>query len=241
MTETARIVLTRQENLNRPWAERLAAAGHRVLELPVVRFLPLVEPGEAKTDSYDWILFTSPHAVSTYFAITLGSGQARFACLGPGTSAALTEAGEKDALGLKTRDGSEFVAAFAARVEAPARILLPGSAKRMGEPPVFLKQAGFEVTELALYDTVAVPSSELPPAVLAGGDIVFFCSPSTVHAFTGAYDERPECVAIGETTARVAREAGFPTAVAATPDLQAMLQAAGLGADPITSSPENES
>ena len=60
---------------------------------------------------------------------------------------------------------------------------------------------------------------------------MFFASPSAVRAFVGAYAERPECVAIGETTARAALEAGFPAAVAATPDLEAMVLAAGL--DPL--------
>jgi uroporphyrinogen-III synthase len=50
-----------------------------------------------------------------------------------------------------------------------------------------------------------------------------------VRAFAAAWNDRPDCVAIGATTAAVAREAGFAPEVAATPDLEAMLRAAGLG------------
>jgi uroporphyrinogen-III synthase len=74
-----------------------------------------------------------------------------------------------------------------------------------------------------------VPPDQLPTAPLADADMVFFCSPTAVRAFVAAWKERPDCVAIGATTAAVAREAGFRTEVAATPDLDAMLRAAGLG------------
>jgi uroporphyrinogen-III synthase len=74
-----------------------------------------------------------------------------------------------------------------------------------------------------------VPPEQLPPAPLAAGDVIFFCSPTAVRAFAAAWNDRPDCVAIGATTAAVAREAGFTPEVAATPDLEAMLRAAGLG------------
>jgi uroporphyrinogen-III synthase len=61
-----------------------------------------------------------------------------------------------------------------------------------------------------------------------------------VRAFTDAWAERPRCVTIGATTADAARPAGFETAVAVTPDLSAMVRAAGL--DPLLgpSTPEME-
>ena len=86
-----------------------------------------------------------------------------------------------------------------------------------------------------------VPPEELPNTHFDDNDIVFFCSPSTVHAFCAKWNARPLAVAIGETTAAVTQQEGFATVVAETPDLEAMIRAAGLDtlATPIT--PENES
>lgn len=232
MTTGRRIVLTRQEQQNRPWAERLRAAGHAVLELPLVRYRALVTRAEqVPAKGCDWILFTSPHAATAFCALGVDTGRARLTCLGSGTAAALAAAGRSDVLDLDTRDGAEFAAAFVSCVGPPGRLLLPGSARRLAEPRTTLEAAGFVVVEVALYDTEAVPPAELPAAPLQADDLVFFASPSAVRAFVGAYAERPACVAIGETTERAAREAGFPVAVAATPDLEAMVLAAGL--DPL--------
>ncbi len=227
-----RIVLTRQEQQNRPWAERLRAAGHAVLELPLLRYRTLVTRAQqVRAKGCDWILFTSPHAATAFCALGVDTGRARLTCLGAGTARALAEAGRSDVLDLDTRDGAEFAAAFVACVAPPGCLLLPGSARRLAEPRATLEAAGFTVRQVALYDTEAVPPAELPKAPLQPDDLVFFASPSAVRAFIGAYGDRPECVAIGETTVKAAREAGFEAVVAATPDLEAMVLAAGL--DPL--------
>lgn len=241
MTTLRRIVLTRQEQQNRPWAERLRAAGHAVLELPLLRYRALVtRADQVQAKGCDWILFTSPHAATAFFALGVDTGRARLTCLGGGTARALAEAGRRDVLDLDTRDGVEFAAAFVSCVAPPGRLLLPGAARRLTEPRATLEATGFIVDEVALYDTEAVPPAELPTAPLQADDLVFFASPSAVRAFVGAYAERPECITIGETTARAALEAGFPSAVAATPDLEAMVLAAGL--DPlVTAEPRSGS
>lgn len=239
MTTERRIVLTRQEESNRPWAARLRAAGHAVLELPLVRFRALEVAPELPPS--DWLLFTSPQGVRAFAAAGFAPGEARIAALGAGTAAALAEVGLKDDLGLDTRDGAELAAAFVKKTPAPARVLLPGPSRRLAEPRATLEAAGFAVTELALYETEVVPADDLPDAPLSGGDVVFFCSPSAVRAFTGAWQERPDCVAIGETSAVALREAGFEPKVAARPNLEEMVLAAGLDPIPAASSLESGS
>ncbi len=236
MTSRRPIVLTREAQQNRPWAERLREAGHDVVELPLLRYRSLVAPGAVHARGYDWILFTSPHAATAFCALGVDIGKARLACLGAGTARALAAAGHPAVLDLGTRDGAEFAAAFVAGVAPPARLLLPGSARRLPEPRATLEAAGFGVTELALYETEAVPPADLPAVPPAPAGIVFFASPSAVRAFVGAWAARPDCVAIGETTAQAAREAGFATTVAAAPDLEAMVLAAGLDPNPATRS-----
>ena len=241
MTFSGRIVLTRQRESNRTWAMRLESAGLAVLDLPLVRFVPLAVPLEFDVAACDWILFTSPQGVRAFAAAGLDPRTAQVAALGPGTAAVFPDVGLRDDLGLATADGAELAVAFAAAVPAPAKVLLPGPAKRLREPRNTLERAGFTVTELPLYATAIVPAAELPATPLAPGDIVFFCSPSAVRAFVGAWSERPDCVAIGETTAATARDAGFPTRVAATPDLEAMVLAAGLDPIPAPATPRSGS
>jgi uroporphyrinogen-III synthase len=147
----------------------------------------------------------------------------------------------QDDLKANARTGAELAKAFLATATARGRVLLPGPLRRLAEPTESLKAAGFEVKELALYATLPVETKDLPDLEFAPGDIVFFCSPSAVKSFIKSLSPRPRCVAIGHTTAQVARAAGFKTAVAATPDLEAMVLAAGLDPLPEPVSPEIES
>jgi len=234
-----RIVLTRQAEANRPWAARLRTAGYAVLELPLLRFELLPAPAELVVA--DWLLFTSPQGVRAFTGAGLSKGKARVAALGTGTAAVLTQVGLTDHLDLEARDGSELASAFVAAVEAPARVVLPGAQRRLEEPRATLETAGFEVAELPLYETVALTRDDLPTAPFTGGDVVFFCSPSAVGAFVGAWDERPDCVAIGETTAPPLRAAGFAPAVAEQPNLEEMVRAAGLEPIPAPSTAESGS
>lgn len=228
MTPLPRIIITRELEQGRPWAERLRGLGLPVLELPLLRFAAVAPAAGLADRTFDWILFTSPQGVRAFFAAGLPVGAARLGVLGEGTAAALDEAGCADDLGLRARDGRELATAFVALAPEGARVLVPGPRRRGPEVEEILGAAGFDVTAAPLYETLPVPPGELPDDPFAPGDIVFFGSPSTVRAFCGKWSARPEAVAIGETTAAVTRQEGFATRVAETPDLDAMLRAAGL-------------
>ena len=238
MSRNLRIILTRQEQRNKVWHQSLTEAGFQVLDLPLVQFTVLDVPAEYFGNSYDWILFTSPQGVDVFVASGMKIQKAKIGALGPGTSASLAAAGLPDDLGFKGLDGAELAQAFINQVTAPATVLLPGAAKRMADPRVTLNTAGFQVATLPLYETMPVPPNELASDFQAD-DIIFFCSPSAVLAFVAAFTERPDCVAIGATTAAICLENKFPTQVAQTPDLSAMVRAAGC--EPLTITPENES
>ncbi len=227
MTGDGRVVVTREAQANAPWLARLAALGLEALDLPLLRYETLDPP--APTGPWDWALVTSPQAARRLAAWGKLQPGVKLGTLGGGTRAALETAGLRDDLQVDTPDGAALAQAFLARVAAPCRVLLPGAESRLAEPGLSLRAAGCEVLAVALYRTVTVPPEELPPVSWRAGDVVLFCSPSAVRAFATAWRERPRCVAIGATTADAAREAGFRPEVAATPDLEAMLRAAGLG------------
>lgn len=221
-----RVVLTREAQANAPWLARLGEIGLAALDLPLLRYVDLEAPAPA--GAWDWALLTSPQAVRRFVAWTGRPDGLKLGALGAGTAMALREAGLPDELRSAAVDGAELARDFLARERAPRRVLLPGAEKRLDEPGASLRAAGHHVLAVALYRTTVVPPADLPPAPLRGGDVVFFCSPSAVRAFAAAWDDRPDCVAIGATTAAAAREAGFDPGVAATPDLEGMLRAAGL-------------
>ena len=221
-----RIVLTREAQGNAPWLAELRRQGRAVLDLPLLRYEQL--PAPAPAGHWDWALVTSPQGARSLAAWNALPGGVKIGALGDGTRTALEAVGLRDELGVNEPDGAALARAFLERVPAPCRVLLPGAEGRLREPGASLRAAGCEVLEVALYRTSAVPPTELPAAPLAPGDVVFFCSPTAVRAFAAAWSERPACVAIGATTAAAAREAGFATEVAATPDLEAMIRAAGL-------------
>lgn len=221
-----RVVLTREAQGNAPWLARLAELGIEALDLPLLRYVELEAP--AVPGAWDWALLTSPQAVRRFVAWPGRPAGLRLGALGGGTAAAVREAGLADELGSAAVDGAQLARDFLAREQAPRRVLLPGAEKRLTEPGASLRAAGFEVLEVPLYRTTVVPPGELPAAPWRDGDVVFFCSPSAVRAFAAAWDDRPDCVAIGATTAAAAREAGLEPGVAKSPDLEGMLRAAGL-------------
>ncbi|PID81449.1 hypothetical protein CSB20_02935 [bacterium DOLZORAL124_64_63] len=219
-----RVVLTRQQDQNRPWVQRLQDLGIPVLDMPLLTFEMLPAPAPETTCGVDWILFTSPRGVLAFVRAGLRTGGCRVGGLGHGTVGALTEHGIADDLGFAGRDGAELATHFCRRVPPPATVLLPGPAERVSAPLEILADAGFTVRPLPLYRTLPVAPATVPDAA----DIIFFCSPSAVRAFADARAERPLCVAIGETTAAACRARGFPVRVARHPDLESMLRAAGL-------------
>jgi uroporphyrinogen-III synthase len=224
----SRIILTRERESNRIWADQLHQAGRPFLSLPLVRFAVLPLPNGLDLAIFDWVLFTSPQGVRAMRDLTADLGQAHCGALGHGTASALREAGWQDDLHAGGLDGAALAAHFLAAVTEPCRILLPGPRRRMSEPRASLADAGHQVRELPLYETLAAEPAAIAAADLRPDDVLFFCSPSAVHAFAAARDDKLRCVAIGNTTADACRAAGFDAAVAATPDLEAMIRAAGL-------------
>jgi len=92
--------------------------------------------------------------------------------------AALVTAGLRDDLQARAATGTDLARKFLAKATAPGRVLLPGPLRRLTEPTASLQDAGFEVRELALYETLPVAAGNLPALDFNPGDIVFFCSPS---------------------------------------------------------------
>src|SRR5207247_4240243 len=98
-----RIVVTRTRDQASQLSHQLLELGADVLEVPTIKLAP---PDEHQSlidailelNSYDWLVFTSPNGVTTFFEIFFKTfddlrdiGGVRIAAVGPGTAARLKE------------------------------------------------------------------------------------------------------------------------------------------------------
>ena len=237
-------------------ASALDRAGARVLRAAVTRTVPgdaaaleatgrRIAAGEAA-----WLVLTSARtveALAPYLQVPVPSAL-QVAVVGPATARAWTEL---------TGTAPNLVArgSAAALLEEPAltgpppapnaapRVLLPASA--LADPALAdgLRQAGWEVEQVAAYTTVTADAHDLLPGLAStwatgGVDAVVLTAPSTTRAVLELLGPPPattRLVAIGTTTAAAARELGLPVAaVAPSPTPEGILQAT---IDVVTSNP----
>ena len=228
-------------------ASTLERAGAEVLRAAVTRTVPgkaaaleatarRIKVGEAA-----WLVLTSARtveALAPYLHVPVHS-TLRVAVVGPATARAWTEL---------TGTAPDLVArgSAAALLEEPAlagpppapnaarRVLLPASA--LADPALAdrLRQAGWEVEQVAAYTTITADAHDLPPGLerawAAGGvDVVVLTAPSSTRAaldLLGPPSQGTGVVAIGATTAAATRGLGLPVAaVASSPTPEGVLQA----------------
>ena len=228
-------------------ASTLERAGAEVLRAAVTRTVPgkaaaleatarRIKVGEAA-----WLVLTSARtveALAPYLHVPVHS-TLRVAVVGPATARAWTEL---------TGTAPDLVArgSAAALLEEPAlagpppapnaarRVLLPASA--LADPALAdrLRQAGWEVEQVAAYTTITADAHDLPPGLerawAAGGvDVVVLTAPSGTRAVLDLLGPPPRgtgLVAIGATTAAATRGLGLPVAaVASSPTPEGVLQA----------------
>jgi len=213
----------------------LNEAGATVILFPCIDFIAPADWGPldsalARLKEFDWVAFTSQNAVrffrqrfgeSTLKDLPSLNGRPRIAALGPATAQAATARGlAPDFVASRARAGPEFVAAFGPLARGK-KVLLPQSDQAGDRIASALRELGAEVTSVVAYRT-CVPES-LDRAALAsiqrhGADMIFFGSPSAVRNFAQTIgDETVKQLgkdsafgAIGPTTARAIRDAGFP-------------------------------
>ena len=228
-------------------ASALERAGAMVLRAAVTRTVP----GEAAAleatarriaaGKAAWLVLTSARtveALAPYLHVPVPS-TLRVAVVGPATARAWTEL---------TGTAPDLVArgSAAALLEEPAlagpppapnaarRVLLPASA--LADPALAdrLRQAGWEVEQVAAYTTITADAHDLPPGLerawAAGGvDVVVLTAPSSTRAVLDLLGPPPRgtgLVAIGATTAAATRGLGLPVAaVASSPTPEGVLQA----------------
>jgi uroporphyrinogen III methyltransferase/synthase len=237
------VLVTRAKDQAEELCRLLRLEGALPIPVAVMRLASLLPEGElvelrqrVSAGDFDDLVFTSANAARILLAgpAPQGSGQPRVFAIGPGTQAAITEAGWP-----VEELPEDFIAeSLAARIlEAGVegrRFLLPRAEGARGALPEMLERGGAEVVSVALYQMEPEPDSGPQLREVLGRqqlDAVTFTSGSSVDCFLDlAQGLRPPpgCVlaCIGPITALALRRAHLqPQVVATTYSLKGLVSA----------------
>jgi uroporphyrinogen III methyltransferase / synthase len=199
-----RVVVTRAREQAGPLSQQLRELGAEVLEVPTIRFEP---PTEKKAlvdallelNSYDWLIFTSPNGVTTFFEYFFRQfhdmrdlGGARIAAVGPATARKLKELHLQVDLMPEEALGSAVAEAFQEyeSIENLKMCLLRAEVANR-ELPAALEAKGAIVDDIPLYRTV--PEVEdiggsATRLLETGAEWITFTSGSTVEHFHARFN-----------------------------------------------------
>lgn len=225
-----RIVVTRAAAGRGALALRLREMGADVVELPTLEFQPpMCAPELSQTLSVDWIVFTSPNAVTAVWEHLEHTGKdaralagVRLLSVGTTTTQALRDRGLLPDL---APEGYEPEKAADALRDCPGskRVLVPRSDLAHSRLADCLREAGAEVTEVAAY-TAGIPASARERAarlLTPAPDLICFTSSAAVRNFAQIVDDAtlatvragvPAAV-LGPVSAATAQAAGFQVVV----------------------------
>jgi uroporphyrinogen-III synthase len=213
------VVTTRDGSPDDPLTSGLRSEGARVCAWPTLTFAST----EASVDilstvsSYDWIVFTSPRAVTELASAGVPFRDLHIAAVGRATTTAVEENG-----GHVTVVGSEGSTVLADTLVAGyewkgTKVLFPAS--ELAGPAVqrALIGAGADVHRVNVYRTIPCPPDpdQVRADLARGVDVVTFASPSAVVSLAdGLGGEWPSALrnvavaAIGSTTSEALRKTG---------------------------------
>jgi len=230
-----RIVVTRARSQAASLADRLAAAGATVLEMPATRIEPLdagpLRAAIARLQDFSWIAFTSQNAVRFFWEELRAAGfdaralaRARIAAVGPATADALLIHGLAVDVAPDRFVAEALLDALRGRRDVNGARVLYATAEGARETlQVGLNELGATVERVDLYRSV--PDGTGATALRArleteGADLVTFTSASSVTHFVDAVGRdaarRAAAASIGPVTSQAARDAGLQVAVEAT-------------------------
>jgi uroporphyrinogen-III synthase len=211
-----KVLVTRQREQARPLVEALVARGFDVVVQPLIRIEPLSEE-PIDVGAYDCVIVTSPNGARE-LARRMTGKVSEIAAIGPGTAAALDEAGLPASLIADVHTQEGLAAAFAKR---PRRSLFVGAE---GARSFLAEELGADF--LPAYRTVELTVDQ-PPEV----DLVLLMSPSAAGAYASAGGRAP-AVSIGPQTTAAARTAGIDVvAEADSHDLEGLVDSAAAWRD----------
>jgi len=199
-----RIVVTRSREQASQLSLKLTDLGAEVIELPTIKIEPPTDRQPVidaflELNSYDWLVFTSPNGVTTFFQYFFKKfhdmrdlGGARIAAVGPATANKLKELHLQVDLMPDEAVGANIAEAFA-EFESVENLKICIFRAEVANPelPAALEALGAIVDDIPLYRTVAETDdvAGLSQAIREhGADWLTFASSSTVQHFHARFD-----------------------------------------------------
>jgi len=224
-----RILITRPKERAKEFAELLTAEGAQPIFFPVIQISPLNDTSHIDNTlcniaNYDWLIFTSVHAVEAIFArlhaleIVIPN-QLHIAVVGTQTEVSLAKHGIKADF-IPTEYSAESIADGLGKDISSKRVLLPQSNLSHDTLTKNLHSAGATVDDVIAYHTFrAKPEPEAIHSLRSGVDIITFASPSSVSGFVDVLTENnldihnlpnnPLIACIGQVTASAVKDVGL--------------------------------
>jgi uroporphyrinogen III methyltransferase/synthase len=236
-----RIVITRAREQAGPLAGKLAGLGAEVLEVPTIKIVPPANKEDLKDallglHEYDWVIFTSPNGVTTFFDYFFKAfddlrdiGGVRIAAVGPGTAARLQELHLKVDLMPQEALAAKIASALKSYQDIEnLRILLVRAEAANSELPEALEKLGGIVDDVACYQTVAETEDRTGSAAQLlehGAHWITFTSGSTVDQFHARFDlpallrKHPQIkiASLGPETSKALAKLGLNPSIEAEP------------------------
>jgi uroporphyrinogen III methyltransferase/synthase len=226
-----RVVVTRTRRQASALSRKLTRLGADVLEIPTIRITPqtLGEKEHVKlaalSESFDWLVFTSPNAVEFFFAEFARAandlrslGSIKIAAVGPATAHKLNELHLRPDLQPEIYTSQNLAETFAAKDVVSKRFLLPHG--NLADPFLanHLRAAGGLVEQWTMYRTE--PETEDITGARArflreGAHWITFTSSSTVENWQALQLQPangtplPKVVSLGPLTSATLRKTGY--------------------------------
>ena len=230
-----RVVLTRPKGRADHLAAALRDEGAVVVEVPLLELrLPAAGLGPLaqalnETPSDGWVALTSASGLPGLLEAAGGVEKLkarRIAVVGDATASTLRENGLTPALVGDGTGGAGLARAFGAPSQPGEVVVLALAAAPRPELREGLHHAGWSVREAASYEAVAARVDDQGIESLRSGDLVVVTS-SRGAELLFSMAPTAHLVAIGATTARTARDLGFPSVMEAkTPNPAGIVEAA---------------
>jgi len=221
------VILTREPEDNLALADKLKERGIETYDYPCLatRLLPYhgreICRGK-KLEDFQVVAFTSKRGVAGMKPVfkRLKDSAQILAAVGDATAKAIEqEIGRKAGIIAEPQTGEGLAKAIIAKLKTPAPVLYVQGDKTSGEFKKILKQNGFIICGLVVYENY---SPELKPLTLKSKALAVFASPSAAKLFFKVNPHLKNslsCIAIGPTTEKFLTSIGIKRiAVASRPD-----------------------
>ena len=220
-----RVVVTRPLNAAHELSNDLRALGADVIFAPLIEIVPVENADTGALGhlhDYDWIVFTSRHAVTGFRRLVERRGDvrsiahARFAVVGPTTGRELEVWGIQADLQPDDHRADQLASLLVE--QRPRRVLFPCGTLALTTIPALLGEHGIPVDLLRVYHTRRlVLDDRVRTQIERGVDAVFLASPSATAALGASTLALGDAtiVCIGPTTAAATVPFDWPNVITA--------------------------